>query len=186
VDVDSGDLAEIAAENGRDLLQPLQTEDGALYYIRKPYESRAASATLATSLKDAALFPFRLGRAILQYFNVFSMMYTGKPLVSSRGAVQRWIDPRQAFIYGNLANAAMMRAPAGDAGENALAPASWELVRRGRDSGSEVVARHVLAFDVAADNSILYSNGAAVMRIDSDGRRDRLFGGEMISKVVAL
>src|SRR5580700_5674161 len=53
LDVDSGDLDEVASETGRDLLQPRQMEDGTLYYIRKPYESRVPDASLLGSLKDA-------------------------------------------------------------------------------------------------------------------------------------
>ena len=41
LDVDSGDLEELVSEPERDLLQPHKTEDGTLYYIRKPYESGA-------------------------------------------------------------------------------------------------------------------------------------------------
>src|SRR3984893_15499046 len=78
LDLDSGELEEVAAESGRDLLQPRKTEDGTLYYIRKPYQSGVPEASLLSSLKDAGMFPFRMGRALFQYFNVFSMMYTGK------------------------------------------------------------------------------------------------------------
>ena len=39
LDLDSGDLEELVSETDRDLLQPRQSEDGSLYYIRKPYES---------------------------------------------------------------------------------------------------------------------------------------------------
>lgn len=107
LDLDSGELDDIASENGRDLLQPCQSEDGSLYYIRKPYETGIRDTTLLGSFKDAAMFPFRLARAVFLYFNVFSMMYSGKPLVTQRGAVQKHLDPRQAFIYGNLSRAQM-------------------------------------------------------------------------------
>ena len=106
LDLDSGDLDELASESGRDLLRPRQTENGSLYYIRKPYESGIPDASIIASLKDAALFPFRMGRAVFQYFNVFSMMYTGKPLMSGRRGPKK-MDPRQLFIYGNLARAQM-------------------------------------------------------------------------------
>ena len=64
LDVASGELNEVASETGRDLLQPRQTEDGTLYYIRKPYESGVPEASLLGSLKDAALFPFRMTLAV--------------------------------------------------------------------------------------------------------------------------
>jgi hypothetical protein len=182
LDVDSGDLDEVASETGRDLLQPRQMEDGTLYYIRKPYESRVPDASLLGSLKDAGLFPFRMARAVFQYFNIFSMMYTGKPLVTSKGAVQRRMDPRQLFIYGNLASAQMAQRSEDEA--QGRVPSSWELVRRA-GGHSEVIARSVLAFDLAQDGSVLYSDGATITRL-TEGRSERVLQAELIEQVVAL
>jgi hypothetical protein len=184
LDVDSGDLEEIAAEDGRDLLQPRQTEDRSLYFIRKPYESRLPNASLLGSLKDTGLFPFRMARAIFQYFNIFSMMYAGKPLVTSKGAVQRRIDPRRAFIYGNLATAQMAQGQEDDA--HASVPASWELVRQSPGGRAEVIARNVMAFDLAPDGSALYSDGAMITRLHSDGRTERILQADQIEQVLAL
>src|SRR5487761_1939227 len=184
LDADSGDLEEIAAEDGQDLLQPLQTGDGTLYYIRKPYESGLPEVSLLGSLKDAAMFPFRLGRAVLQYFNIFSMMYTGKPLVTNKGAVQRPIDPRQALIYGNLAQAQMRHAHADDA--QGLVPSSWELVRRRQGGQKEIVAKNVLAYDVADGGRVVCSNGVSILAIGPDGDSERLVRGELIERVLTL
>ena len=184
LDLDSGDLEEVASESGRDLLQPRKTEDGTLYYIRKPYQSGVPEASLLGSLKDVVLFPFRMAQAVFQYFNVFSMMYTGKPLVTSKGAVQRKIDPRQLFIHGNLARAQMAQASEDEAQQ--VVPSSWELVRHARNGDAEVIARNVLTFDLASDGSALYSDGAAISRIGQDGSSERMLQAELIEKVLAL
>ena len=184
LDLDSGDLEEVTSESGRDLLQPRKTEDGTLYYIRKPYQSGVPEASLLGSLKDAALFPFRMAQAVFQYFNVFSMMYTGKPLVTSKGAVQRRMDPRQLFIHGNLAHAQMAQASEDEAQE--MVPSSWELVRRGSTGETDVIARNVLTFDLASDGSALYSDGVAISRIGPDGSSERVLQAELIEKVLAL
>ncbi len=183
LDVDSGDLEEIAAEEDHDLLQPRQTEDGTLYYIRKPYESGMRKVSLAGSMKDAALFPFRMALAVFQYFNIFSMMYTGKPLVTNKGAVQKQLDPRQMFIYGNLANA---RAQSQEEDEEGLVPSSWELVRRRPGGHTETVAKKVLTFDLTADGSALCSDGASIVLVDRNGHTERVLKGEMIDQVLAL
>jgi hypothetical protein len=180
----SGDLEEVASESGHDLLQPQKTEDGTLYYIRKPYESAVPQASLLGSLRDTALFPFRMARAVFQYFNLFSMMYTGKPLVTSKGAVQRRMDRRQLFIHGNLAQAQMAQTAEDEAQE--VVPSSWELVRRGYNGEMAVLARNVLAFDLASDGAALYSDGAAISRIGPDGRCERVLQGELIERVLAL
>jgi hypothetical protein len=184
LDLDSGDLEEVAAEAGHDLLQPRQTEDGTLYYIRKPYESGIPKTSLLGSLKDAALFPFRMAGAVFQYFNIFSMMYTGKPLVTNKGAVQRRIDPRQMFIYGNLANAQMIQ-PQEEDGEG-LVPSSWELVRRRPGGPAETIAKKVLTFDLTRDGSAVCSDGATIVLIGPDGRSERILQGELIEQVLAL
>jgi hypothetical protein len=184
LDLDSGDLEEVASEAGRDLLQPRKTEDGTLYYIRKPYQSSVPEASLLGSLKDVALFPFRMGRAIFQYFNIFSMMYTGKPLVTGKGAVQRQMDPRQLFIHGNLARAQMAQASEDEAEE--VVPSSWELVRRGPNGETDVLARNVLTYDLAPDGSALYSNGLAISRIGPDGNSERVLQAELVERVLAL
>lgn len=183
MNLDTGDLDEIAAEDGRDLLQPRQTEDGTLYYIRKPYESGARKVSLLGSMKDAALFPFRLALAVFQYFNIFSMMYTGKPLVTNKGAVQRQLDPRQMFIYGNLATA---RAQAQEEDGDGLVPSSWELVRRRPGGHTETIAKKVLAFDVTKDGGVLHSDGASISLAGADGRSERVLKGELIEQVLAL
>lgn len=184
LDVDSGELTEIAAEPGHDLLQPRPAADGTLYYIRKPYETSIAKASLLGSLMDATLFPFRMATALIQYFNVFSMMYTGKPLVTNKGAVQRRIDPRQAFIHGNLAHAQMIAQSDDDA--QGLVPSSWELIRRSPEGRTETIAKNILTFDLTSDGDILCSNGAAILRIGKDGHSERLLQGELIERVLAL
>ena len=184
LDLDSGSLEDVAEQKGHDLINPLRTADGTLYYIRKPYETHAPDASLLGSLKDAALFPFRLGQAIFQYFNVFSMMYTGKPLVTSKGAAQKRMDPRQMFINGNLAAARMGQGT--DEEEPGLVPKSWELVRQGSAGSAEVVAKGVLSFDLTSDGAMLYSDGASIHFAGPDGKSERLVKAESIEQVVAL
>ncbi len=184
LDVESRELEEVAAVDGRDLLQPRKTADGTLYYIQKPYESGIRQQSVVSSLKDTVLFPFRIGRAVYQYFNVFSMMYTGKPLVTGKGAVGKRMDPRQMFIYGNLAQAQLALRQE-DEGEG-LVPGSWELMRRTTDGETEVIAKKVLAYDVAADGSLLYSDCSSITRMDARGRSQRVVSGELIDHVLAF
>ena len=112
------------------------------------------------------------------------MMYTGKPLVTSKGAVQRRIDHRQMFIHGNLANAMMGSASEDDA--DGRVPSSWELVRRPSGGQTEVIANRVLAYDLASDGSALYCDGAAITRLGPDGHSERVLRAEQIERLVAL
>ena len=184
IDLDSGDVEEILAEDGFDLLQPRQSADGTLYYIRKPYESGAPPVSLLGSLKDAVLFPFRLATAIFQYFNMFTMMYTGKPLITPRGAVQRRLDPRQLFIHGNLA-AAQLAANQPDETQ-ALVPANWELLERLPNGQTKVRAKRVLAFDLAPDGTLLHTDGASIHRTPPQGPSELLLRSDLIEQLVLL
>lgn len=52
-----------------------------------------------------------------------------------------------------------------------LVPGTWELVCRNRKGQGYVAARHVVAYDLAADDSVVYSNGFEVFRlVDGDWR----------------
>ncbi len=185
LNLDSGSLTEIAAESDKDLLQPRRTTDGAIYYIRKPYESGVHAGNLLSSLKDALLFPFRMAVAIFQYFNFFSMLYSGKPLVTKKGAVQKNLDPRTLFMYGNLAQA-QQQVNSEDDSLPGSAPSSWELVRQLPGERPKVLASRVLSFDIAADGAILYSSGVAIHRLMPDGSSEPILEADLIEHVLAL
>jgi hypothetical protein len=189
LDLDSGDMQVLAEEPDHDLLGPQRTASGDLYYIRRPYQSFQRKASPWAALKDTALFPFRMSMAIFQYFNFFSMRYTGKPLATSRGALQRQPDLKQMLVWGNLIDAdrAARENQLGDSDAPDLVPASWQLVRRSADGATEVLAKSVLSFDVAPNGAILYSNGSAIHRIaPGQDRSERILVGSMIEQVTAL
>jgi hypothetical protein len=189
VDLDSGELECLAEEADHDFLGPQKTADGALYYIRRPYESAKQKVSPLHALKDTVLFPFRMAHAVFQYFNFFSMRYTGKPLATSKGAAQRNPGLKQMMIWGNLIDAdrAAREDRLGDPDAPSLVPSSWQLVRRSPGGAKEVLAKSVLSFDIAGDGSVLYSNGSAIHRIaPSGGKGERVLVGTMIEQVAAL
>src|SRR5581483_1031577 len=95
LDLDSGDLTTLAEDPDSDLLGPQKTASGDLYYIRRPFAGKPKAFSPINVVKDTLLFPFRMSYAIFQFFNFFSMRYTGKPLSTSRGAVSRTPDLKQ-------------------------------------------------------------------------------------------
>ncbi|HLK18107.1 MAG TPA: hypothetical protein VKT81_04090 [Bryobacteraceae bacterium] len=190
LDLDSGEMDCVAEESGFDLLGPQKTADGALYYIRRPHHSVQENKTSpAAALKDTVLFPFRMGFAIFQFFNFFSMRYTGKPLATSRGAIQRQPDLKQMLVWGNLIDADRAARENGLADTEApdLVPNSWQLVRRTAQGTTDVVATNVLSFDISRDGSVLYSNGSAIHRMKpGESRGERILVGNLIEQVTAL
>jgi len=188
LDLDSGEIASLAEEPESDLLGPQVAADGALYYIRRPHPKDKRSLDPLSIVKDTLLFPFRMSYAIFQFFNFFSMRYTGRPLATSKGAAQRMPDLRQMMVWGNLIDVdqAAREDRLGESDAPALVPSSWQLVRQ-TDSGKEVLAKGVLSFDIATDGSVLYSNGSAVHRREPGrDRAERVLVGTMIEQVAAL
>jgi hypothetical protein len=189
LDLDSGEMERLAEEAEYDLLGPQKTADGTLYYIRRPYQNGKDKVRPLYALKDALLFPFRLAYAIFQFFNFFSMRYTGKPLATSRGAAQRQPDLKQMMVWGNLIDVdrAARENGLGDPDAPSLVPSSWQLVRQWPNGRKDVVAKGVLSFDIAEDGSLLYSNGSAIHRVASGGgQAERVLVGKMIEQVTAL
>jgi hypothetical protein len=181
LNLDSGDLNTLVEEEGYDLLSPQKLADGTLLYIRKAHE-QASKATPLGALKDAVLFPFRMSFALFQYFNFFSMRYTGKGLISPKGAAARGFDPMKAMIWGNLNDASRAQEAQGD---KPLVPDSWQLMRRTPDGTTTVLAKGVLSFDVAGDE-VVYSDGANIYQMTLGGRPERVFKGKMIEQIAAL
>ena len=182
LDVENGRMTALAEDAENDLLTPQKTEDGSLFYIRRPHRA-PHHVSIGRFAKDVLLFPFRLLYAIVQYLNFFSAIYTGKKLTSVGGArSKQQLD--QMMVWGNLVHAAKAEQD-GDAAPD-LVPKSWQLVRVRPGRDPETLAKGVLAFDVAPDGSVIYSNGSAVYRLDADGRQERLFKDRLIEQVVVL
>ena len=155
--------------------------DGALYYIRRPYNEHARVRPLR-ALKDTVLLPFRLLFALMGFLNFFSMRYSGKKLSTPAGTPRRDVDMKQMMIWGNLIQAEQS---AEDEGAD-MVPSSWQLARRSPDGNEEVLAYGVLAYDLASDGTIVYSNGNAIFVRHPDGRKEQVVKERLIEQVTVM
>jgi hypothetical protein len=187
LDLDTGDLVPRAESPRFDYLSPRVGPDGLLYSLRRPYQGDAAPSHWR-ALLDFLAMPFRLLFAVFQWLNLFTAMYTGRKLTSSGGPEREGPDLKWMVVWGNLIEARKAERRGRMRGEEApdLVPRSYELVRHRPDGEPEVLARAVLAFDLASDGTILVSNGSAVDRLEPDGHRERLCTAPRIGQVVAL
>src|SRR5262249_46588986 len=97
-------------------------------------------------------------------------------------ARRRGADIRQMMVWENL----MEANEEADEGEpRAMVPKTFQLVRQ-KGIRSEAVARNVVAYDLGADGTIVYSTGTAVYAVTADGKRQRLCEAGNISHIVAL
>jgi hypothetical protein len=180
LNLDTAEMNTLLEDPKTDFLAPQVTEDGSLYYIRRPYAPTEGISPWR-AVKDFFLFPFRLLYAVFQFLNFFSMSFTGRKLSTAGDTKARELDMRQMMIYGNLIRAQQdSEADAPD-----LVPGSWQLARR-REGREEILARGVLAYDLGANGSIACSNGSAIFLISPDGRKERVVSERMIEQVVLL
>jgi len=183
LDIDSGDMKTLAEDPAQDFLTPQVTPDGTHYYIRRPYTTGREFHPLRT-LKDIALFPFRLGYAIFQYLQFFSMIYTGKKLTSADGSRSRELDLKEMMIWGNKVSAQQSQKPGEEAPD--LVPKTWHLIRQRPGYDAETIAKGVLAYDLAPDGTVVYSNGSAIFMLEPNGKTARLHVERLIEQVTVL
>jgi len=165
-----GEIETLLDEEKNDLLAPRIDADGNLYFIRRPYEGPGGKRPpLLETLKDVLLFPFRLIRAVVDFFQIFSQMVSKKPLTTAGGPKAKGPEPVQMWMYGRMLDAD--KSDKDGPSDGALAPADWVLVKRNPSGGETVLAKHVLAYDLAADGRIVFSDGRNVRLVENGGSR---------------
>lgn len=173
LDFNQQSLTTLAEDPKSDFLGPQIGADGLLYYIRRPYRSFHRSFNIWQFLKDLLLIPFRLAYAIFQFFNFFTQSFTGKPLIAA--GTQQKVEPKRMRIWGDwLTLERLPKQHAEDQDAPPLVPPSWELVRQGTQGVPEVLATSVLAYDLAADGTVAYSNGSGIYLLLPQGERQRV------------
>ncbi|MEL6470014.1 MAG: hypothetical protein AAFQ74_09820 [Cyanobacteria bacterium J06623_4] len=176
-------ITTLAEDPKSDLLGPQMDGNGQLYYIRRPYKARLGGFNLWQALKEIFLVPFRLLLAILGFFNSFTMLFTGKPLITA-DTYEKVDSQKKLQAWGEaLSPENINRKHQQDADAPALVPKTWELVRQGMQGVPKVLATSVLSYDLAADGSVVYTNGSGVYLIQADGKVERLLVGKLIELV---
>lgn len=182
IDLTTGTLETVLESPTRDFLAPHADASGNLYYIRRHYEGPEGPRPSAwATLKDTLLFPFRVFRAFIDFFQIFSQLVSRKPLTTSGGPKQQGPEPVRLWVAGRMID--VQKAGQANAPDGALAPADWELVKRTPDGSETVLARHVLAYDLAADGRIAWSDGKNLHLIGADGSKRKLLTEPLIDSV---
>ncbi|HEX7858775.1 MAG TPA: hypothetical protein VF773_00455 [Verrucomicrobiae bacterium] len=181
LEIENGEMTTLVEDSKFDLLTPRMTADGTLYYIKRPYKD--GRGTPLDALKDVILFPFRLAHAIFGYLNIFSMLYSGKQLKTVKQHGAKNLDIPQMIVWGNLIKAQQGEE---DSGQPSLVPKSWQLIRRSTTGEEAVVATSVLCYDLAADGTILHSNGSAIYALSPNGTASELVRDKLVQQVIAL
>jgi hypothetical protein len=187
LDFDTHEVNTLVSDPQYDLLAPQMTADGTLYYIRRPYLPMRQRVRFGETIKELLLMPLRLLAAVFEWLNFFTRRYTGKALLMPHQPPQRGLG--QMLFLGRLVDVGAeveRNRNFGDPDSPALIPRSWQLVEQLPHQEPETIACGVLAFDVGADGSIVYSNGSAVYGIHPGGVAERLVVDRSIEQVVIL
>lgn len=178
----TGRITPVLEDPRYDFLSPRVAADGALFFIRRPYEQPHYKAS--NVVLDTVLFPFRLLRALFHYLNFFSLMYSRKPLTGA-GGMPMQADMKNIILQGRRIDAERaLRSEASIGGVPSLVPSSWQLVRRTRNGAESVVASNVSSFDITPNGTVVYSNGRGMFALDAQGRSSLLSQGDLVGAVL--
>lgn len=178
----TGRVTPVLEDPRYDFLSPRVASDGALFFIRRPFEPPKYGAD--NVLLDVLFFPFRLLRAVFHFLNFFSLMYSRKPLTGAGGTPMQ-ADLKNIVLQGKRIDAERaLRKEASIAGVPSLVPSSWQLVRRTRNGGESVVASNVSSFDITSSGNVVYSNGRGVFTLDAQGRSALVTQGDLVGAVL--
>lgn len=183
--IDSGDLEEILSENEKSLVKPKDDKNGNLYYIIRPEKEKRRS--FFGTLLDIILIPWKLFKALFNFIELFTTMFTGKGFSekSNNPAKTRDKSPKEIFIEDNLINANEeyknnLRHKDKFAG---IAPWSWQLVKRDKSGNVTHVKNGVIDYCVSDNGDIVYTNGKHVVLIGKDGKTQKIADANLCTKV---
>jgi hypothetical protein len=184
LDIDRGSLTTLMEDDGFDYLTPRLGPDGALYYIRRPYQGQPSVSLLAAA-GDILLFPFRFARAVIHFLNFFSIFFARKPLLTAGGPPKEGPDARYIMLWGKLIDAEKALNQSRKLGGNALVPSNWELIRRDASGDQQTLSKSVLSFDLLGDQ-VLYCDGSSIRLREPSGAVKELATGRLIERLIAL
>lgn len=176
LNLESGEMASLLEDPKLDFLCPSYGPDGVLYFIQRPYEAVARSKPVDV-IKDVVFFPFRVIRALFAFMNVFSLLFSGKPLKSMGGPPRQGPDPKSVFLYGRWLQLQQPTATTQVDESFSTVPSSWVLKRwmpGTAVSQAVTVATGVMAYATSSDGSVFYSTGNAVYQSKKSSTPQRL------------
>ncbi len=184
LDFQQGEVSNLVADPKYDFLLPQMTAEGTLYYIRRPYQPHRQRLSLLSTLRDIFLMPFRFARAIYEWLNMFTKIYSGKPLLKT-GKPQIQAN-NQLVLWGKKIDPVTMakeNEKFGDSDSPALVPQTWQLMRQEAGMDPQVISKGVLSYDIGSDGSLVFTNGNAIYTVTPGGVAKRLLKTQLIEQV---
>ncbi|UOP00185.1 hypothetical protein [Kingella potus] len=177
-----GTLDTVLADDKHDYFQPRPDGKGGLYCIRRPYRSGRQGGS---GLRDLALAPVKISKALFGWLDFFTRRYGGEPLKTSGAnpAKAKQQSEEERFIEGNLIKVRQNKKADPEDRRPAAIPADWELVRVGTDGSHTVLLHSVMAYAVEDGGGIVYSDGRGILRRSPEGETALLAEAEWAEKL---
>ncbi|OYU99282.1 MAG: hypothetical protein CFE26_25945 [Verrucomicrobiales bacterium VVV1] len=164
------DLETLLESPDHDYLAPQMDARGVLHCIRRDYEGPGGTRpSIWTTVKDALLFPFRLFRIMVDFFQILSHLVSRKPLVTAGQQKLDGPEPVRLWIHGRMSD--LEKAEKSNSPDGALAPADWVLIRREPDGRETILAKHVLTYDLGKNGDIVWSDGRNLHHLEAGTSR---------------
>lgn len=173
LDLRTGTLTVVAADADRDLLQPKWGADGAIWWLRAP--PRPAGPTFTEQLIAVITWPVRVLAGLVTVLSALARLSQLPDATADGRAGDDLL--RRLLLPGATA------APAAAALTVPRASDAWELVRQRPGGAPEVVARRVIAWDLADDGALLLTDGRTITVQRPDGGREDVATGAQILSV---
>jgi hypothetical protein len=164
LNVETGEIETVLADEKFDYLLPRVAGDGSLYCIRTPHLT-GPHYPLKNRFLDILLFPWRMAVAIFAFLNVFSMFFAKKPLTTAGGPNHREMDISRRILHNRVVN---LQETWKREGKKVAVSKDWKLIHYA-DGKTTEIASNVLWFDLDTDGYPAYTDGYRLY--DSTGQR---------------
>jgi hypothetical protein len=179
LDISDQKITPVLENDSFDFLSPKVAKNGDLYFIRRPYIQPEYS--YGNAFIDIVALPFRLLRTLFHYLNFISLVYSEKPLTSASGP-KVTADLKNILLKGKQINAEKaLKTETRINGIPSLVPKTWQLIRKSRNGKELVIASNVASFYLTEEDSVVYSNGLGVFKIN-DGSSQVIFSDNLINE----
>ena len=159
IDLASGETRAVAEDPRFDFLLPKADRAGNVYFIRRPYR-QVSDYPWSTFLWDILAFPYRLCMGILGFLDTFTRFFGKTPLKTAGGPSGNEHEAANRVILGQWMNVVEATRKAG---RPVAVPGDWQLIKRSPTGTEQVVADHVVGYDLDEAGKVIYTTGFEIM-----------------------
>ena len=187
LDLSTGMLETVLADDEWDYFLPMIDKDGNLYTIKRPYRETEKKNPVNT-LKNFLLAPVKIIKAIVGWLDFFTKRYAGESLKTSGANPAKTLpkSEEEIFIEGNLIKAEknLLKNQADGDKYAGFIPKSWELVKITPAGETTTLKKGVMSYCLS-DDGVIISNGKALIHI-KDGQEALVTTAQKVAKLMWL